>query len=216
MVKINLIISILISCLFAEDISLKLEQSKFLKNEPIYLKIEKSESVLKILNIDTPKNYIVKDDYILLTSDKNLTIKPMEFEYLSKETNRIEKLKTKEINITIEEDLDLIDSLLDSEFDIKLYLDFIYQNYLYFIIFILGFIFGKITKFRRKEKVLTDLDLIKRAKTKKELYRLLLKNQSDLKILDILENIEKNFLSKTKREVINYLKELEVEKLQKA
>jgi|GEM_PF-2746124 len=216
MVKINLIISILISCLFAEDISLKLEQNKFLKNEPIYLKIEKSESVLKILNIDIPKNYIVKDNYILLTSDKNLTIKPIEFEYLSKETNRIEKLKTKEINITIEEDLDLIDSLLDSEFDIKLYLDFLYQNYLYLIIFILGFIFGKITKFRRKEKVLTDLDLIKRAKTKKELYRLLLKNQSDLKILDILENIEKNFLSKTKREVINYLKELELKKLQKA
>ena len=207
MVKINLIISILISCLFAEDISLKLEQSKFLKNEPIYLKIEKSESVLKILNIDIPKNYILKDNYILLTSDKNLTIKPIEFEYLSKETNRIEKLKTKEINITIEEDLDLIDSLLDSEFDIKLYLDFIYQNYLYFIIFILGFIFGKITKFRRKEKILTDLDLIKRAKTEKELYRLLLKNQSDLKILDILENLEKNSLSKTKREVINYLKD---------
>lgn len=210
------------------ELNVSIDKRVVLKNEPVHLNLNFKQSA-------TPKEielkYNIKDidiyegdidsekisditkklnQKISFVSDKNFTIPSLSFKYFNVKTKRVEEAKTSEFNITIYEDKRIFEKLLDEEpkpKDIKYYQAEVIKYSPYFIVFIVGFILGrllniKLPKFRKKRKTL--FDEIKATKEKRELIKLLLPYANDRKILEYMNKLEDENLKfkKIKKEII--------------
>jgi hypothetical protein len=182
MVKISiLIISILLE-LFSFELNVNPKVADI--NEPIYLSIDSNSTILPFsISIDGVNILQIDERNFVLTSDRNFTIPSINFEYI--EESRLKSYKSKEIDIKIV--ASDIKPLLD--IDYSYYLNLMLRYYDYLLVFIFGFWISRFVKFSKKEPKNSLKEKIKRAKSIKELEKLLLSKATTIEFIELIEEL---------------------------